>query len=53
MTITPPLFVITCDGPDLCELALREPTEDEQNAALLEIERMKLKRKRENTEAEP
>ncbi len=53
MTITPPLFVLTCGGPDLCELALREPTEDEQNEALLEIARMKLKRKRENAEDAP
>ena len=41
-------FTLTFDGPDLCELALREPDEAEQNAALLEITRMIRKREREN-----
>ena len=45
---TRPLFVLTFDGADLCELALREPTEAKQNAALLEITRMIRKREREN-----
>ena len=48
MTRDPPLFVLTFDGADLCELALREPDEAEQNAALLEITRMIRKREREN-----
>ena len=46
-----PLFVLTFDGADLCELALRQPAEAEQNAALLEITRMIRKRERENAAA--
>ncbi len=51
MTVSPPLFVLTCDGPDLCELALRQPTEAEQYAVMLEIARMIRKRKIENAAA--
>ncbi len=42
----PPPFVLTFDGADLCELALRQPTEDERYAALREVTRTK--REREN-----
>ncbi len=48
MTATLPPFVLTFDDGDHCLLALRLPTEDEQNAALLEVMRMKQMRKREN-----
>ncbi len=48
MTARLPLFVLTCDGPDLCELALRQPTEAERYAAKLEIMRMIRKQMRKN-----
>ncbi len=44
MPPTLPPFVLTFDDGDHCLLALRLPTEDEQNAALLEITRMKRER---------
>ncbi len=44
-----PSFVLTFDLGDLEELALKLPIEDDQNAALLEITRMKLER--ENAES--
>ena len=50
MTVRPP-FVLTFDGADLCELALRQPSEAEQNAALLQITRMIQKRERDNAAA--
>ncbi len=50
MTATLPPFVLTFDDGDHCLLALRLPTENEQNAALLEITRMILKRERENAQ---
>ncbi len=48
MTASLPPFVLTFDDGDHCLLALRLPTENEQNAALLEVMRMKQMRKREN-----
>ncbi len=50
MTATLPPFVLTFDDGDHCLLALRLPTENEQNAALLEITRMIQKRERENAQ---
>ena len=51
MTRDPPLFVLTFDGADLCELAQRGRDEAEQNAALLLITLMFRKRERENAAA--
>ncbi len=48
MTDTLRPFVLTFDDGDHCLLALRLTTEDEQNAGLLEVMRMKQMRKREN-----
>ncbi len=48
MTAILPPFVLTFDNGDHCLLALRLSTENEQNAALLEITRMIRKREREN-----
>ncbi len=50
MNTTLPPFVLTFDDGDHCLLALRLPTENEQNAALREVMRIKQMRKRENAE---
>ncbi len=52
MSKTPPLFVLTFDGGDLCELALRLPTEREQDKALRDLEIVRLIRKRERENAQ-
>ncbi len=51
MTDTLPPFVLTFDDGDHCLLALRLTTENEQNAGLLEVMRMKQMRKRERENA--
>ncbi len=50
MTASLPPFVLTFDDGDHCLLALRLPTENEQNAALREVMRIKQMRKRENAQ---